>query len=586
MAGNTKKQTVKGQESKSNWASIRFEIAFYIVWRSIVSLFKGIFFTLVPAADRRAGGRFSFFIHSIFAIVTLEGPRLMLISRYHASRMKKGTKLGLSAVSGTAVAAIVIATVIVSSQLMAVTIDGKVVGYVENEEQYVSLLQQAKAKISAQVGTENSEILIQDTNVSLEPVIAPQQAPLTLAEPAVPADSGVDAGDEPPADPGDSQGIIPDEGSDAALSDEDALVDTLIGALTDSSAIKATVYTITINDQVMATLGSLPDASEVLSMIRDWYRPESEGEYTGKILDDVSINSVTTMLDSVDVQKPKDVFEFLLAGKTDYRSYTALEGDSIGNICGALGLLEEELIELYKDYDFDEIALGDVFGTSFITPYIRYETVSIETDFEEVPFETIEENTDTMFLGQRKTVEEGEPGEREVSRSVTRINGEYITSAEINSVIIKEPVPELVKVGTMMVLADAYVGPSDGTGGGGDGALGRPLNSWFLSRSVGAGHSGADMIAPRGTPIFAAASGVVTFAGVYGGYGNIVMIDHGNGLTTAYAHCDTMNVSAGQGVSRGQQIATVGSTGRSSAYHLHFEVRVGGVAQEPMNWIG
>ena len=93
------------------------------------------------------------------------------------------------------------------------------------------------------------------------------------------------------------------------------------------------------------------------------------------------------------------------------------------------------------------------------------------------------------------------------------------------------------------------------------------------------------MLAPRGSPIFAAEYGSVTFAGYSGGYGNLVIIDHGNGLQTYYAHCDTMNVGPGAVVHRGQQIATVGSTGRSTAFHLHFEVRVGGVVQEPMNWI-
>ena len=94
------------------------------------------------------------------------------------------------------------------------------------------------------------------------------------------------------------------------------------------------------------------------------------------------------------------------------------------------------------------------------------------------------------------------------------------------------------------------------------------------------------MIAPHGAPIFAAEQGTVVFTGYSGGYGNLVTVDHGNGLTTNYAHCDTMNVTVGQTVQRGQQIATVGSTGRSSAFHLHFEVRVGGEVQEPLNWIG
>jgi len=593
MAENKYKQTRNGQELKSHWISIRFEIVGFILWRSIVSLFKNIVFILVPAADRRAGGRFSLFIQTVFAIVTLEGPRLLLMSRYRAARMETGTKVGLSAVSGTAIAAIVLATIIVSSQLMAVTIDGRVVGYVENEEQYASLLQRAKEKISEQVGTENTEILIQDTNVSLEPVIAPQQQPLSVAADPAAAEEG-DAGDGAKAaitedDPGQGSGtgLFSGLGSDDPadpIDEEEALIDTLIGTLLDGSAIMATVYNITIDDKIMATLGSIKEASEVLNKIAEPYIP-LEGEYNGKFREDVKISSATTMLDSVDVQEPDEVVSYLLAGVREERTYVAEKDDGIELICEALGITEDELTEFYGEYDFDFVRDGDTFSSTLIIPYLSYETVGIESFVEDMQFETIEENTSNMFLGQRKVKEEGELGIREVTRAVTRVNGKVDSTVEINSVTLKEPVPELVLVGTMMVGTDAFVGPSDNTGGGGNGPLGRPLNSWFLSRSVSGGHSGADMIAPRGAPIFAAQYGTVTFAGVYGGYGNLLIVNHGNGLQTYYAHCDTLNVEPGTVVQRGQQIATVGSTGRSSAFHLHFEVRVNGVAQEPMNWI-
>jgi murein DD-endopeptidase MepM/ murein hydrolase activator NlpD len=99
-------------------------------------------------------------------------------------------------------------------------------------------------------------------------------------------------------------------------------------------------------------------------------------------------------------------------------------------------------------------------------------------------------------------------------------------------------------------------------------------------------HSGLDIAAPTGTPIAAAAGGTVTFAGVRGGYGNIVIIDHGDGRETRYAHADRMLVQEGQRVAAGEQIATVGATGTATGPHLHLEVRVNGDAVDPRPLLG
>ena len=98
-------------------------------------------------------------------------------------------------------------------------------------------------------------------------------------------------------------------------------------------------------------------------------------------------------------------------------------------------------------------------------------------------------------------------------------------------------------------------------------------------------HAGLDIAAPAGTPVAAPAAGTVVTAGWAGGYGLLVAIDHGDGLQTRMAHLSRVDVAVGQRVAAGEQVGAVGSTGLSTGPHLHFEVRVGGVAQDPAPWL-
>lgn len=98
-------------------------------------------------------------------------------------------------------------------------------------------------------------------------------------------------------------------------------------------------------------------------------------------------------------------------------------------------------------------------------------------------------------------------------------------------------------------------------------------------------HRGVDLAGAPGTPILAAAPGTVRFAGVHGGYGNFVEIDHGDGTRTRYGHLSRIDVTAGETVARGATLGLMGSTGRSTGNHLHFEYWVGGVAVDPLRYL-
>ena len=122
----------------------------------------------------------------------------------------------------------------------------------------------------------------------------------------------------------------------------------------------------------------------------------------------------------------------------------------------------------------------------------------------------------------------------------------------------------------------------------GSGALIWPVNAPITSPfgwRWGRMHEGIDLGAAYGTPIAAAAAGTVIYAGWLGGYGNLTVIDHGGGLSTAYGHQSSIGVSVGQQVAQGEIIGNVGSTGHSTGPHLHFEVRVNGQAVDPLGYL-
>jgi murein DD-endopeptidase MepM/ murein hydrolase activator NlpD len=123
----------------------------------------------------------------------------------------------------------------------------------------------------------------------------------------------------------------------------------------------------------------------------------------------------------------------------------------------------------------------------------------------------------------------------------------------------------------------------------------RPVDSGYVSSGFGkrrdpftgkiSRHEGVDFSARRGSRVFATADGVVRFAGYDGAYGNTVEIDHGGGVTTRYCHNSKLAVAKGERVKRGDVVAYVGSSGRSSGCHVHYEVRIAGRPQDPMKYI-
>jgi murein DD-endopeptidase MepM/ murein hydrolase activator NlpD len=133
---------------------------------------------------------------------------------------------------------------------------------------------------------------------------------------------------------------------------------------------------------------------------------------------------------------------------------------------------------------------------------------------------------------------------------------------------------------------DSTAAPSAAPGS--SGTLSWPAGGTLTSRfgpRWGRNHNGIDVAAPTGSTVSAADSGTVISAGYNGGFGLAVLVDHGNGMVTVYGHHSSLSVSAGESVSRGQKLGAMGCTGSCTGPHVHFEVRIGGVAYDPLYYL-
>ena len=241
------------------------------------------------------------------------------------------------------------------------------------------------------------------------------------------------------------------------------------------------------------------------------------------------------------------------------------------------------------------IDLADLLGDQVRTPLEAGATITIEQNCPLLVVSTVEEATvtreiapaletqddDTMFLGQQRVIQEGQAGQANVLSRVVKRCGIPVASNDLNAVTVTEATPLIVGTGTkaMPELPEGclFLWPVQGT-----------ITSEFGYRYIFGEtnfHRGLDIAAPEGTAINAAADGTVTFAGERGTYGNLVVITHENGFVTYYAHCSKILVEVGDEVAQGTPVAAVGSTGRSTGPHCHFEVRYENEPIDPLFYL-
>ena len=244
----------------------------------------------------------------------------------------------------------------------------------------------------------------------------------------------------------------------------------------------------------------------------------------------------------------------------------------------------------------DEEIYNKIIGTG--VSYYKYYTIILNGE-EKYNVATYEEAESVI-----NKLKEKESNNIDKITTVEKYNTSLVEFADVDSCVEglyeKKPVPVVVARQTNKTKTTKATSKSNGSIGSSKNvnspsskvALGisliQPVNGRISCRygqQRGYYHTGLDIAAPNGTAIKAAASGTVTYAAYHYSYGNLLIVTHGNGVQTYYAHCSKFYVSVGASVSQGQTIAAVGSTGNSTGNHLHLEVRLNGTAQNPQNYV-
>lgn len=269
------------------------------------------------------------------------------------------------------------------------------------------------------------------------------------------------------------------------------------------------------------------------------------------------------------------------------QTYTIQQGDSPSLVADKVGIPTQTLINLNPEVT-QSMLVGDVLVISHEQPFLQTKTVKTVTEEKEIAFKTETELDHNKASGYEKVVQEGKNGLEEIVSEVTYIDGYETERTVISKTTLQEPVTAKIVVGSLTSSQYNFSGSGAASTESNVGGYIWPVNGGYISCPIWgySGHTGTDIAAPAGTTIWASKGGTIAYAGWSNGYGYNILINHGDGTKTRYAHCSSLAVYTGQQVSQGQVVGYVGQTGWASGNHCHFEIISNGTFLDARNYIG
>ena len=365
----------------------------------------------------------------------------------------------------------------------------------------------------------------------------------------------------------------------SVIMDEYQLADEIISLSGDSIAEGEGLY---VDGEFFGATQDLGTIQPVLDELLNSQRTGAEEE---EVSFAQSVEVITGLYPTANLQEGEELTAAITGTTQEDTYYTIQDGDTPSGVAQELGISYSQLLALNPGCDQPQnFITGQQLLVTQAVPVLSVQVTRTIEYQQEIAYDTETTNSSLYLQGTSSVTRQGQNGLADVTARATYVNGVEVSRTVISSTTVQQPVNELVTVGTGTVNVSS----------GGSSSFIWPMNGYVSSEygdsdGRSSNHRGIDIArygGATGAPIYASAGGRVVYATYNsGGYGRLVKIDHGNGIQTWYAHCNTLLVSVGDVVAQGQQIATAGSTGNVTGPHLHFEVVVNGVKVNPRRYL-
>ena len=338
---------------------------------------------------------------------------------------------------------------------------------------------------------------------------------------------------------------------------------------------KAPAAAIVVDGKTIAYVESKAAANSILNKLKKEYSQLEAGE---KLTAIAFAEKVKVKEEKVPVKKlvaGEEAYDLIRTGTSNPEKYIVKEGDNLWLIARRNDMYVDDIVKA-NGLTTENLQLEQELILVKSKPYINVIAQVKGEKTEVIPYQTkviVDKNSPASI----RIKQEGQNGERQIAYTASKRNGVIEKTNVIEEKILKAAVDKVIIKGNRVTQIASR-------GGSGSGSLDWPTYG-RITQYYRSGHRAIDIGGNTGQAIRAADSGYVSFTGYQGGYGKLVVLDHNNGIVTKYAHCSSINVSTGQRVGKGETIAVVGSTGRSSGPHLHFEVLVNGSPTNPLNYL-